>query len=166
MNGIMIQIQVNYIYYKIIKYLQNTTFVIGNLSCLFNVAGSRNIGVVTLNFRDTRYTYMDNKWTAPSGGDCGGVICLTNTENIEILNNLVKQLDASGIFQKKYNSDIKISKNRFVWIGAVYWDLLVMYQIIVMDMQIKINHGIRVLLIIIFMKLVYTKHNHLHITLL
>ena len=41
----------------------------------------------------------------------------TNMENIEILNNLFTRSDGSGIFQKGYNRDIKISKNKFVWIG-------------------------------------------------
>ena len=45
---------------------------------------------------------MDNKWEAPSGGDWsiyyGGAIYLTNTENIEILNNLSKRLDGGTIW--------------------------------------------------------------------
>ena len=51
------------------KYLQNTTFAIGNLSCVFDIDGGRNITMSNINFRDARYTYMDNKWETPSGGD-------------------------------------------------------------------------------------------------
>ena len=104
------------------SFINATTLIIGNLTTLFKFEQFvNNVTITNINFRDTKATFMDNKWGVPSGGDWsiyyGGAFELENTTNIKFVNNIFSRLDGSVIFIYGYNRNITISKNQFEWIG-------------------------------------------------
>ena len=102
------------------------TLVIGNLAHLIELSSPNhenalfNVTISDLEFRDTRYTYLD-KWLVPSGGDWslynGGAIFLENTSNCSIENNAFVRLDGNAIQLTGYNRNTSLYRNEFELIG-------------------------------------------------
>eukprot|EP01084_Bolivina_argentea_P030682 56811_1 len=100
--------------------------VIGNLAHLFRLTSDDmnnplyNVSFMDIEFRDTRYTYMD-KWGVPSGGGWalfnGGAVYLYNTTNCTISNSYFDRLDGNVIMLYGYNRNTLLYRNEFTMIG-------------------------------------------------
>lgn len=88
---------------------------------LINVANSNNITISNLGFRDTAATFMNNDWSAPSGGDWslhrGGAIFIEDSEDIVVRKSLFQRLDGNAIFLSKRVRCTHIVGNTFEWLG-------------------------------------------------
>eukprot|EP01083_Nonionella_stella_P190494 705505_1 len=107
--------------------MQNTgNLIIGNLSTLFRLHSPShlnplwNVRLSNLQFRDTRYTFMD-RWGVPSGGGWalynGGAIYLTNTTNCSVENSYFDRLDGNAIMLYGFNRNTTLKRNEFTMIG-------------------------------------------------
>eukprot|EP01084_Bolivina_argentea_P051380 94510_1 len=103
----------------------DVSLIATNAKVLVNITGSmktpvKNITIQGIQFRDTRYTYLDPHGM-PTGGDWGlqksGAFIISGAENVIIDSSLFTRLDGNGIFIGGYNRNITISNNDFEWIG-------------------------------------------------
>eukprot|EP01084_Bolivina_argentea_P271094 461150_1 len=100
-------------------------FEVTNLKVLFNYTGTKNkpitnMTLVGITLRDTALTYMDPHGMV-SGGDWAlqrtGAIYIEGAEHISIKDNIFTRLDGNAISINKYNRNITIFRNEFVWQG-------------------------------------------------
>merc|ERR1712173_303076 len=100
--------------------LNNTgNLIVGNLSTLFLLQSDThenplfNVTISNVQFRDSRYTYMD-QWGVPSGGGWalynGGAIYLTNTSRCEIKESYFDRLDGNVIMLYGYNRNTTLRR--------------------------------------------------------
>jgi len=99
--------------------LQDLT--LGMLTELIDLRNTSNIRIEDLSFRDQASTYMEEGWSAPSGGDWslrrGGAIFIENASNVTISGCNFFRLDGNAIFLSKKTRHVHIEYNHFEWIG-------------------------------------------------
>ena len=103
----------------------DTPYVVTQLKTLIKIVGTQDnpvkgVNISGVNFRDTRYTYLDPHGM-PSGGDWGlqrmGAIYLEGTEMTVIEDGIFSRLDGNAIMISGYNRNATVQRNEFVWIG-------------------------------------------------
>jgi len=99
--------------------LQDLT--IGMLTELIDLRNAENIQIKDLSFRDQASTFMDEGWSAPSGGDWslhrGGAIFIENASNVTISGCSFFRLDGNAIFLSRKTRHVHIQRNHFEWLG-------------------------------------------------
>eukprot|EP01083_Nonionella_stella_P091597 256156_1 len=100
-------------------------FEVTKLEVLLNVTGNqsfpvRNLTLHGITLQDAAYTEFAPH-VMPSGGDWSiqriGAITMEGAENINITNNLFTRNDGIAIILNRYNRNVTIEKNEFVWNG-------------------------------------------------
>mmetsp|Transcript_11555 Transcript_11555/g.12404 ORF Transcript_11555/g.12404 Transcript_11555/m.12404 type:complete len:1059 (-) Transcript_11555:164-3340(-) len=99
--------------------LQDLT--LGLLTELVDLRNATNIRIENLSFRHQASTYMEEGWSAPSGGDWslrrGGAIFIENASNITVSGCNFFRLDGNAIFLSRRTRHVHIEYNHFEWIG-------------------------------------------------
>ena len=94
---------------------------LGVLTELIDLRNAENVQIKDLSFRDQAATFMDEGWSAPSGGDWslrrGGAIFVENASNVTISGCNFFRLDGNAIFLSRKTRHIHIQHNHFEWIG-------------------------------------------------
>jgi len=80
-----------------------------------------NVRIQDLTFRDQAATFMEDDWSAPSGGDWslhrGGAIFIENASNVTIRGCNFFRLDGNAIFLSRKTRNVHIQHNHFEWLG-------------------------------------------------
>lgn len=96
-------------------------FTLGLMTELVNLRGARNVVIENVGFRDMAATYMEENWSAPSGGDWslhrGGAIHLENASNVTIRGCHFFRLDGNAVFLSRRTRFVKIEDSIFEWLG-------------------------------------------------
>jgi len=94
---------------------------LGMLTELIDLRNAENIRIQDLSFRDQAATFMEEGWSAPSGGDWslhrGGAIFIENASNVTISGCNFFRLDGTAIFLSRKTRHIHIRHNHFEWLG-------------------------------------------------
>lgn len=94
---------------------------LGVLTEMIDLRNAENITIEDLSFRDQAATFMDEGWSAPSGGDWslrrGGAIFIENASFITIRGCNFFRLDSNAIFLSRKTRYVLIQNNQFEWIG-------------------------------------------------
>ena len=95
-----------------------------SLGILTELIDMRNVNDVELNnlsFRDQAATFMEEGWSAPSGGDWslrrGGAVFIENASNVTIRGCNFFRLDGNAIFLSRKTRHVHIESNHFEWLG-------------------------------------------------
>ena len=100
-------------------------FEITNLKVLMNFKGNqsmpiKNVTIRGITFQDAAYTEFEPH-AMPSGGDWTiqriGAITIEGVEEFNITQNVFTRNDGLGIILNRYNRNVTIEKNEFVWNG-------------------------------------------------
>jgi len=95
--------------------------ILGMLTELVDLRNVENIQIQDLSFRDQAATFMDEGWSAPSGGDWslrrGGAIFIENSSNVTVQGCNFFRLDGNAIFLSRKTRHVQIQHNQFEWIG-------------------------------------------------
>jgi len=94
---------------------------LGVMTEMVDFRNCENITVHDLGFRDQAATFMDEGWSAPSGGDWSllrrGALFIQNSTNITIRGCNFFRLDGNAIFLSRKTRHVHIQHNQFEWIG-------------------------------------------------
>jgi hypothetical protein len=94
---------------------------LGILTELIDLRNSTNVRIKNLGFRDQAATFMEDSWSAPSGGDWslrrGGAIFIEESSNINIHGCHFFRLDGTAIFLSRQTRNVTIECNHFEWLG-------------------------------------------------
>ncbi len=94
---------------------------LGVLTEMIDLRYAQNVTIEDLAFRDQAATFMDEGWSAPSGGDWslrrGGAIFIENASNITIRGCDFFRLDSNAIFLSRKTRHVRIQNNLFEWLG-------------------------------------------------
>jgi len=94
---------------------------LGMLTELIDLRNATSIQIEGLSFRDQAATYMEEGWSAPSGGDWslrrGGAIFIENSSNVTIRGCHFFRLDGTAIFLSRKTRHVCITRNHFEWLG-------------------------------------------------
>ena len=102
-----------------------TAFVASQRACVVSMVGSQNtpvkgVSLTGLLVTETSHTFMD-AYEAPASGDWsihrGGAIYLEGTEDVVVSQSLFTQLASNAIVVSRYNLNVTIDANEFVWLG-------------------------------------------------
>jgi hypothetical protein len=96
-------------------------FTLGILTELVDLRNSTNVQLKNLGFRDQAATFMEDPWSAPSGGDWslrrGGAIFVEGSSQVTIRGCHFFRLDGTAIFLSRRTRYITIECNHFEWLG-------------------------------------------------
>lgn len=95
------------------------------LAVLTELVGMRNnatnIRLEGVSFRDQAATYLEDGWSAPSGGDWslrrGGAVFVEHASNVTIRGCRFFRLDGTAVFLSRRTRHVSIVNNRFEWLG-------------------------------------------------
>ena len=94
---------------------------LGIMTELIDLRNAENIKILDLSFRDQAATFMDEGWSAPSGGDWslrrGGAIFIENASNVTVRGCHFFRLDSNAIFLSRKTRYVHIQHNQFEWLG-------------------------------------------------
>ena len=94
---------------------------LGVLTEIIDLRDAQDITIEDLAFRDQAATFMDEGWSAPSGGDWslrrGGAVFIENASNITIRGCDFFRLDSNAIFLSRKTRYVHIQNNQFEWLG-------------------------------------------------
>lgn len=102
-------------------------FVVPTLRTLVNVSGTqwdpvRDITFEGIEFRSTRYTYMDENHGVPSGGDWAlernAAVHIQGSERVSIERCIFDRLDGNGLIVSGYNRNATVDESDFSYIGG------------------------------------------------
>ncbi|KAG7341556.1 beta-helix fold protein [Nitzschia inconspicua] len=98
-----------------------TDFSLGILTELVDLRNSTNVQIKNLGFRDQAATFLEDPWSAPSGGDWslrrGGAIFIEGSSHVTIRGCHFFRLDGSAIFLSRRTRYVTIECNHFEWLG-------------------------------------------------
>jgi hypothetical protein len=94
---------------------------LGILTELIDLRNSTNVLIKNLGLRDQAATFMEDSWSAPSGGDWslrrGGAVFIEDSSNITIHGCHFFRLDGTAIFLSRRTRNVTIECNHFEWLG-------------------------------------------------
>jgi Right handed beta helix region len=98
-----------------------TDFTLGLMTELIDLRDATDVVMANIGFRDMAATYMEDGWSAPSGGDWalhrGGAIFIENSSNITIRGCHFFRLDGNAIFLSRKTRFVTIEDSMFEWLG-------------------------------------------------
>jgi len=101
-------------------------FTVPVLKRLIEVAGTQQapvtgVSIRGVGFRDAAATFMDPRWSAPSGGDWalhrGGALFIEGAEGLTVDGCHFRRLDGNAVFLSRYTRNVTVSRSEFEWIG-------------------------------------------------
>jgi hypothetical protein len=99
--------------------LQDLT--LGVLTQLVGLRNATNVTIKNLGFRDQAATFMEDRWSAPSGGDWalrrGGAVLIENASHVTISGCQFFRLDGSAVFLSRRTRNVTIEQCKFEWLG-------------------------------------------------
>ena len=104
----------------------SVAYTVPVLKRLVSVVGSQQapvtgVSIRGVGFRDAASTFMDPRWSAPSGGDWalhrGGALFVEGAEGLTVDGCHFRRLDGNALFLSRYTRNVTVSRSAFEWIG-------------------------------------------------